>query len=84
MADTASSPSGFQRRLTADENDVFNGACVLYTIVYSNFTRCLPSVDASEVRNERALAVYHRVQNKLTGLHLPLQPPSHTTHKAYF
>ncbi|KAI0091642.1 phosphatidylinositol 3-kinase [Irpex rosettiformis] len=47
LVGTAAHPGGFQRKMKADENDIFN--------------------DASEVRNERALTVYNRVQHKLTG-----------------
>jgi hypothetical protein len=27
MVGTAAHPGGFQRKMTADENDIFNGAC---------------------------------------------------------
>lgn len=46
----AAHPQGPQRRLRADENDIFN-----------------ETEGPQEVRNERALAVYSRVQHKLTG-----------------
>ncbi|KAI0825633.1 kinase-like domain-containing protein [Irpex lacteus] len=58
MAGTAAHPGGFQRKMKADENDIFNGK-----------DRRTPHIlnIASEVRNERALAVYNRVQHKLSG-----------------
>ncbi|KAF4581337.1 phosphatidylinositol kinase- protein kinase tor1 [Pleurotus pulmonarius] len=49
----AALPQGPTRKLKADENDIFNES--------------IGGLDAQEVRNERALAVYNRVQHKLTG-----------------
>jgi len=54
LARVAGYPQGPTRKLKADENDIFNEA--------------LGDPGAKqEVRNERALSVYNRVQNKLTG-----------------
>jgi len=46
-------PQAPQRKLKADENDIFN--------------ETEDEAGVQEVRNERALFVYNRVQNKLTG-----------------
>ncbi|KAL4065913.1 phosphatidylinositol 3-kinase [Scleroderma citrinum] len=54
LAKVAAYPQAPTRRLRADENDIFNEA------INGPFVR-------QEVRNERALAVYNRVQHKLTG-----------------
>ncbi|KAI6023936.1 hypothetical protein PISMIDRAFT_679672 [Pisolithus microcarpus 441] len=54
LAKVAAYPQAPTRKLRADENDIFNEA------VDGPFAR-------QEVRNERALAVYNRVQHKLTG-----------------
>ncbi|EIW79336.1 atypical PIKK FRAP protein kinase [Coniophora puteana RWD-64-598 SS2] len=54
LARAAAYPQGPNRRLRADENDIFNEA------IGEPGTR-------QEVRNERALTVYNRVQHKLTG-----------------
>ncbi|KAI6164648.1 phosphatidylinositol 3-kinase [Pisolithus thermaeus] len=54
LAKVAAYPQAPTRRLRADENDIFNEA------VDGPFAR-------QEDRNERALAVYNRVQHKLTG-----------------
>ncbi|KAF8817420.1 phosphatidylinositol 3-kinase [Phlegmacium glaucopus] len=52
-ARAAANPQGPTRKLKADENDIFNDEGQLG--------------GAQEVRNERALFVYNRVQNKITG-----------------
>ncbi|KDQ22311.1 hypothetical protein PLEOSDRAFT_1051426 [Pleurotus ostreatus PC15] len=52
-AAAAALPQGPTRKLKADENDIFNES--------------IGGLDAQETRNERALAVYNRVQHKLTG-----------------
>ncbi|EGN96671.1 hypothetical protein SERLA73DRAFT_170096 [Serpula lacrymans var. lacrymans S7.3] len=54
LARVAAYPQGPTRKLRADENDIFNEAVGE------------PGV-RQEVRNERALLVYNRVQHKLTG-----------------
>ena len=54
LARAAAYPQGPNRRLRADENDIFNEAIGE------------PGI-RQEVRNERALLVYNRVQHKLTG-----------------
>jgi len=46
-------PQAPQRKLKADENDIFN--------------ETEDEAGVQEVRNERALFVYNRVQSKLTG-----------------
>lgn len=51
----AAYPQGPTRKLKADENDIFNEG-----------TNELGA--KQEVRNERALLVYNRVQHKLTGI----------------
>jgi len=53
LARVAAHPQGPTRKLKADENDIFNEA--------------QGEPGAQEVRNERALFVYNRVQHKLTG-----------------
>ncbi|KAF9054520.1 atypical PIKK FRAP protein kinase [Panaeolus papilionaceus] len=53
LARVAGVPQGPSRKLKADENDIFNNEG--------------QPVGAQEVRNERALFVYNRVQNKITG-----------------
>ncbi|KAF4593864.1 phosphatidylinositol kinase- protein kinase tor1 [Pleurotus pulmonarius] len=53
LARLAAHPQGPSRKLKADENDIFN--------------ETMGGLGAQEVRNERALAVYNRVQHKLTG-----------------
>ncbi|KAF9006075.1 phosphatidylinositol 3-kinase [Cyathus striatus] len=53
LARVAAHPQGPTRKLKADENDIFNEA--------------EGDIGAQEVRNERALFVYNRVQHKLTG-----------------
>ncbi|KDR80665.1 hypothetical protein GALMADRAFT_222261 [Galerina marginata CBS 339.88] len=53
LARVAGHPQGPMRKLKADENDIFND-------------EGQPG-GAQEVRNERALFVYNRVQNKITG-----------------
>ncbi|XP_006461841.1 hypothetical protein AGABI2DRAFT_151460 [Agaricus bisporus var. bisporus H97] len=53
LARVAAHPQGPQRKLKANENDIFNE------------TQGEPG--AQEIRNERALFVFHRVQHKLTG-----------------
>lgn len=56
------------RRLTANENDILNGIWFCKKkLVWVMLTRNVHFVEAQEVRNERALAVYNRVQHKLTG-----------------
>lgn len=66
----AANPHGPLRKLKADENDIFNGRSNQF-----HDTSCLLSpkdegqlAGAQEVRNERALSVYNRVQNKITGM----------------
>ena len=67
-ARAAANPQGPTRKLKADENDIFNGKwnqfhdawCLL-------FQQDEGQLGAQEVRNERALFVYNRVQNKITG-----------------
>ncbi|KAF9561208.1 phosphatidylinositol 3-kinase [Agrocybe pediades] len=54
MARAAGHPQGPMRKLKADENDIFN-------------VDEAQNGGAQEVRNERALFVYNRVQNKITG-----------------
>ncbi|KAH7926057.1 FAT-domain-containing protein [Leucogyrophana mollusca] len=54
LAKVAAYPQGPTRKLRADENDIFNEA------IGESGTR-------QEIRNERALLVYNRVQHKLTG-----------------
>jgi len=61
------------RKLKADENDIFNGSltslppsAVIFMYHYIK-TETGNQPGAQEVRNERALSVYSRVQNKLTG-----------------
>jgi len=54
LARAAAYPQGPMRKLKADENDIFNE------------TTIEPGAK-QEVRNERALLVYNRVQHKLTG-----------------
>ena len=54
LARVAAYPQGPNRKLKADENDIFNE------------TTNEPGAK-QEVRNERALLVYNRVQHKLTG-----------------
>jgi len=49
----AANPHGPLRKLKADENDIFNDEG--------------HPTGVQEVRNERALSVYNRVQNKITG-----------------
>jgi len=62
----AAYPQGPLRKLKADENDIFNGKPGDYVV--NQVTDGLPAFsEAPETRNERALAVYNRVQNKLTG-----------------
>jgi FKBP12-rapamycin complex-associated protein len=53
LARVAGHPQGPMRKLKADENDIFND-------------EGQPG-GVQEVRNERALSVYNRVQNKITG-----------------
>ncbi|KAF8659826.1 hypothetical protein AX16_001711 [Volvariella volvacea WC 439] len=53
LARVAAHPQGPSRKLKADENDIFNEA--------------KGASGAQEIRNERALFVYNRVQHKLTG-----------------
>ncbi len=62
-------PQGPARKLKADENDIFNGTdCGIPCGLTFDTDYCTMSLtDASEVRNERALAVYNRVQHKLSG-----------------
>lgn len=69
MAGTAAHPGGFQRKMKADENDIFNGKGFSIPRKSTLDTGYLTMLftDASEVRNERALAVYNRVQHKLSG-----------------
>lgn len=58
------------RRLRANENDIFNGIIFCYRlVVIFNLepSEAAGEHGAQEVRNERALFVYNRVQNKLTG-----------------
>src|SRR5882762_5541874 len=55
LARVAAYPQGPTRKLKADENDIFNE------------TANEPGAK-QEVRNERALLVYNRVQHKLTGM----------------
>lgn len=55
LARVAAYPQAPTRKLKADENDIFNEA--------------IDEPGAKqEVRNERALLVYNRVQHKLTGM----------------
>ena len=54
LARVTAYPQGPTRKLKADENDIFNEAKE-------------PALK-QEVRNERALLVYNRVQHKLTGM----------------
>ena len=61
------------RKLKADENDIFNGlftSLPLFTVIFM-YRYIKPETEnqpgAQEVRNERALSVYSRVQHKLTG-----------------
>lgn len=56
LARVAAYPQGPSRKLKADENDIFNEATDE------------PGAK-QEVRNERALMVYNRVQHKLTGMY---------------
>lgn len=53
LARVAAYPQGPTRKLKADENDIFNEGV---------------NAPQQEVRNERALQVYNRVQHKLTGI----------------
>ncbi|KAJ8515424.1 hypothetical protein ONZ45_g7166 [Pleurotus djamor] len=53
LARVTAHPQGPSRKLKADESDIFN--------------ETMGGIGAQEVRNERALAVYSRVQHKLTG-----------------
>lgn len=60
---------GPMRQQRADENDIFNGMDVPMfgcQVIDPSVTVGRPGAK-HEVRNERALFVYNRVQNKLTG-----------------
>ena len=59
-------PQGPTRKLKADENDIFNG---MRTAPFIRLRYSLVTLERQEVRNERALFVYNRVQHKLTGMH---------------
>ena len=69
------------RRLTANENDILSGASLRVKYGFFLFPRAnacsVPATEAQEVRNERALAVYNRVQHKLTGAFLVLLSGNH-------
>ena len=80
LVGAAAHPRGPQRRPKADENEVFGGAsclCVRWNgLTYSR-------TEGEELRNEKALSVYNRVQSKLTGrdfntdpTELPLSVPA--------
>lgn len=58
LARATEQPHGVRRKLKADENDIFNEGV-------GELGR--PGATKQEVRNERALFVYNRVQQKLTG-----------------
>lgn len=65
-------PQGPNRKVKADEKEIFNGMPPRSSIVDGLTERCTVEgageVGAKlEVRNDRALAVYNRVQNKLNG-----------------
>ncbi len=63
----AAYPTAPIRKLKADENDILNGTCRDWLIAFEILTLILCHSEAQEVRNERALFVYRRVQDKLTG-----------------
>lgn len=67
----AAYPQAPTRKLKADESHIFNGMfSQLCSPVGFNFLHSLEAEGqpgAQEVRNERALFVYNRVQHKLTG-----------------
>ena len=71
LAHVAAHPQAPMRKLKADENDIFNGNSRMS--VYPGTVLNVENVEAQgqpgaqEVRNERALFVYNRVQHKLTG-----------------
>jgi len=60
-------PQGPLRKLKADENDIFNGKGISLVVRVANDPPPPAFPEAQETRNERALAVYNRVQHKLTG-----------------
>ena len=62
-------PQGHTRKLKTDERDIFNGIRLIL-IIYpaANIRRDVEGqTGAMEVRNDRALVAYNRVQNKLNG-----------------
>lgn len=71
LSRAAAHPQAPIRKLKADENDIFNGAFQNHTTTKSSLTMISAETEhqpgAQEVRNERALSVYNRVQHKLTG-----------------
>lgn len=72
LARVAAHPQGPQRKLKANENDIFNGTLLLsvqntFTDTFFTPVETQGEPGAQEIRNERALFVFHRVQHKLTG-----------------
>lgn len=72
LARAAAHPQGPLRKLRVEENEIFKGmlddfphtsGCAIYARSDAHEDRGL----RHEVQNERALAVYNRVQHKLTG-----------------
>ncbi|KAG6841465.1 hypothetical protein C0991_010890 [Blastosporella zonata] len=62
LSRAAAHPQAPLRKLKADENDIFNDLRSCHTTAEAE-----DQPGAQEVRNERALFVYNRVQHKLTG-----------------
>lgn len=77
LAKVTAYPQGPTRKLKADENDILNGSfslSIFISYLHINTKLLLLATEAQENRNERALAVYNRVQNKLTGAYSPSFP----------
>jgi serine/threonine-protein kinase mTOR len=64
-------PQGVNKKLKADENEIFDGAVFLPRFSRNSLNHEADAIGdmamRQEVRNDRAVAVYQRVQAKLTG-----------------